>query len=103
MTDPYPLPLLLLHHVVAKETSNHHHGSKIINAPGLVTKGYTQIEGLNYTETFAPVAKLVTIKCLLSIAAVRGWSLHQLDVQNAFLHSDLDKEVYMLPPHGFRR
>lgn len=61
----------------------------------LVAKGYTQIEGIHFHEKFAPINKLVTVRIALVVASKRQWEVHQLDVKNAFLHGDLDKEVYI--------
>eukprot|EP00253_Pinus_taeda_P007816 PITA_07816 len=67
----------------------------------LVAKGFEQVHGIDYDETFAPVAKMDSIHLALAIAAAQGWEVHQMDVKNVFLHGDLFEMIYMEQPHGF--
>lgn len=67
----------------------------------LLILGNHQVEGVDYTEMFAPVAKMVTIGIVLAVAATREWELHQMDVHNAFIHGELEEEKFMKMPPGF--
>ncbi|KAK4406633.1 Retrovirus-related Pol polyprotein from transposon RE1 [Sesamum angolense] len=67
----------------------------------LVAKGYNQVAGVDYVDYFSPVAKVVMVRLFLAIASAHSWPLHQLDVNNAFLHGYLDEEIFMLPPKGY--
>jgi len=66
----------------------------------LVAKGYLQKEGIDYNETYAPVAKLTTIRVVLAVGIHQQLMFHQLDVKTAFLHGSLDEELYMAIPEG---
>jgi hypothetical protein len=67
----------------------------------LVAKGFSQKPGIDYEETFAPVAKFATIRALLSMAAHYDLEIHQMDVRTAFLNGDLEQDIYMKQPEGF--
>jgi transposase InsO family protein len=67
----------------------------------LVACGYSQIWGIDYLDTYSPVARPETIKLLIALAARRGHKIRQYDVQTAYLHANLDTEIYMEPPQGF--
>jgi hypothetical protein len=67
----------------------------------LVAKVFQQVHGIDYDETFTPVAKMDSILLELSIAVAKGREVHQMDMKNEFLHGDLSKEIYMEQPQGF--
>ena len=67
----------------------------------LVAKGYTQNEGEDYFDTYSPVARLTTIRVLISLAASHGLLIHQMDVKTAFLNGELEEEIYMDQFDGF--
>jgi len=67
----------------------------------LVSKGFYQQHGIDYREVFAPVARWDTIRTVIAVATLKGWSVFQLDVKSAFLHGDLNETVYVEQPPGF--
>ena len=69
----------------------------------LVAKGYVQQYGVDFEEVFAPVARLETIRLLISLAATNGWEIHHLDVKTSFLHGELKAIVYVSQPEGFEK
>jgi hypothetical protein len=66
-----------------------------------VARGFSQVEGVDYDETFAPVARYTSIRAVISIAAEMGWKIHQMDVKTAFLNGLIEEEVYIEQPLGF--
>lgn len=76
-------------------------GSIVRNKARLVAQGFTQVEGLDFEETFAPVARLEAIRILLAFAASKGFKLFQMDVKSAFLNGVIEEEVYVKQPPGF--
>ena len=67
----------------------------------VVAQGFTQIEGVDYDETFAPVAKLTSLRVILALTAEYNLEVHQMDVKSAYLNGELKEEIYMEPPPGF--
>ena len=76
-------------------------GNVVRNKARLVAQGYSQAEGVDFDETFAPVARLESIRLLLGIAGILKIKLHQMDVKSAFLNGFLQEEVYVAQPKGF--
>lgn len=66
-----------------------------------MTKGYNQLIGTDFHESFSLMSKLVTVRLFLAVAIKFNWLIHQCDINNAYLHDCLDEEVYMLPFDGY--
>ena len=66
-----------------------------------VARGFSQKEGIDYVEVFAPISRYMTIRSIIALATSQGWNLHQMDVKTAFLHGSIKEEVYVEQPEGF--
>ena len=67
----------------------------------LVEKGFSQVQGVDYHETFAPVAKMDSIRLVLAIATSKHWEVHHMDVKSSFIHGDIHEEIYMNQLEGY--
>ena len=76
-------------------------GNIVKHKARLVAKGYAQVQGVDFDEVFAPVARIETVRVLLALAAQGGWQVHHMDVKSAFLNGDLSETVYVKQPPGF--
>jgi hypothetical protein len=65
-----------------------------------VARGFSQVEGVDYFETFAPVARFTSIRATIALAAQKGWKIYQMDVDNAFLNAPVEEEIYVEQPKG---
>src|SRR3954467_992996 len=77
------------------------YGNVEIHKARLVVKGFRQVQGIDYNETFSPVAMLKSVRIVLAIAAYFDYDIWQMDVKTAFLNGNLDEDVYMIQPEGF--
>ena len=66
-----------------------------------MAKGFSQIPGIDFEETFSPVARFETVRLLLALSVLEDWEIEALDVKNAFLYGNLEEELYMEQPEGF--
>ncbi|KAI3669699.1 hypothetical protein L6452_41042 [Arctium lappa] len=85
------------------KTKRDANGKIIKHKARLVAKGYIQEHGIDYDEVFAPVARMETVRLILTLAAYHEWEVHHLDVKSAFLHGELKEEVYVTQPEGFMK
>lgn len=76
-------------------------GNVHIHKARLVAKGFQQVQGVDYDETFSPVAMLKSVRIILAIAAYFGFEIWQMDVKTAFFNENLDEDVYTTQPEGF--
>nr|GFB51238.1 retrovirus-related Pol polyprotein from transposon TNT 1-94 [Tanacetum cinerariifolium] len=82
--------------------NNHDEENTIIrNKTRLVVRGYKQVEGIDFEESFAPVARMEAIRIFLVYVAHKGFTMYQMDVKTAFLHGSLKEDVYVCQPEGF--
>eukprot|EP00253_Pinus_taeda_P035309 PITA_35309 len=76
-------------------------GSVEKHKASFVARGFSQVKGIDYDETFSPLERYSSIRSMLALSAQMGWKIHQVDVKTAFLNGKIEEEVYIEPPEGF--
>jgi hypothetical protein len=76
-------------------------GAIVKHKARLVARGFVQREGIDFDDTFAPVARMESVRLLFALAVQEGWRVHHMNVKSAFLNGDLKEEVYVHQPSGF--
>ena len=76
-------------------------GYKVMYKAIFVSKGFYKFHGVEYTKTFAPVAKMDSIMLVLAITTSKRWEVHHMDVKSDFIHGEIHDEIYMQHPKGF--
>ena len=69
----------------------------------LCAQGFSQVPGVDFGQTYAPTARLSSLRFILALAASQDWEIHQIDFKNAYLNGELDEEIYMKQPPGFEQ
>ena len=100
MVDPPPGVIAIGCKLVFKKKTDVD-GNVQIHKAWLVAKGYAEVQGIDYDETYSPVAMLKSVRIVLAIAAYFDYEIWQMDVKTAFLHGNLIEDVYMIQPEGF--
>ena len=95
-----PVGKKALHNKWVYRIKNEHDGNTRYKAR-LVVKGFQQKKGIDYSEIFSPVVKMLTIRLVLGMVAAENLHLEQLVVKTTFLHGDLKEDIYMIQPEGF--
>ena len=85
-------------HFTVKFGSN---GKPCRHKPRFVAKGFSQLEGIDYKETYSPIARLSTVRVVMNIAAQNSWRKKQLDIKTAYLNANVDADIFMKQPEGF--
>lgn len=83
------------------KTKRDNNGKIVRHKARLVAKGYTQRQGVDYNETYAPVVRYTSVRFLIALSVQRGLKIHQMDAITAFLQGDLSEEIYLEQPEGF--
>lgn len=99
---PWPADKNVIHTKWVYRNKLNEDGKVVRDKARLLCKGYAQVEDIDFEETFAPVSRLEAIRMFLAFLAYKGYKIYQMDVKSTFLNGNLEEEVYIEQPKGFK-